>query len=98
MNENTFNILTSPIVKASLILKNATSNEWGILNPILLKGELGIENDTKLIKIGDGINHYNDLEYINIPENQLKQLVSNEFFKIINSDEGNFIIFGGNID
>ena len=61
MNENEF----SPVVRASLILKNTDSNEWKELNPILLKGELGIENDTKLIKVGDGINHYNDLNYIN---------------------------------
>ena len=98
MSDNTINILSSPIVKASLILKNASSNEWELLNPILLKGELGIENDTKLIKIGDGINHYNDLEYINIPADQLEPLVNSAFLKIINPDEGDFIISGGNID
>lgn len=98
MSDNTINILSSPIVKASLILKNASSNEWELLNPILLKGELGIENDTKLIKIGDGINHYNDLEYINIPVSQLEPLVNSAFLKIINSDEGDLIISGGSID
>ena len=98
MSDNTINILSSPVVKASLILKNASSNEWKSLNPILLKGELGIENDTKLIKIGDGVNHYNDLEYINIPTSQLEPLVNSAFLKIIYPDEGDLIISGGSID
>lgn len=41
-----------------------TSDNWGINNPILLNGEIGIESDTKFIKIGDGITAWNSLEYI----------------------------------
>jgi hypothetical protein len=50
------------------------------------------------MKIGDGFNYYNDLEYINIPLEQLDQLVLSSFLKIVNPDEGELIIFGGNID
>ena len=98
MNENDINKLISPTVKALLVIKNANSEQWSSINPILLKGELGVENDTKLMKIGDGFNYYNDLEYINTPIEQLDQLVLNSFLKIINPDEGDLIVFGGNID
>jgi len=44
-------------------LRNDTAAAWTSANPILAEGEIGIENDTKLIKVGDGINNWNDLEY-----------------------------------
>jgi hypothetical protein len=44
-------------------LRNDTAEAWTSANPILAQGEIGIENDTKLIKVGDGINNWNDLEY-----------------------------------
>lgn len=36
---------------------------WKTLNPVLLKGELGIEAGTLRIKIGDGAHAWNDLPY-----------------------------------
>ena len=33
-------------------------------NPILLKGQLGVESDTTYMKLGDGVTAWNDLEYI----------------------------------
>ncbi len=36
---------------------------WTSQNPILLEGEFGIEKDTKLFKIGDGVTSWADLEY-----------------------------------
>jgi hypothetical protein len=39
------------------------SNYWYELNPILGKGEIGIESDTGLIKIGNGATNWNDLDY-----------------------------------
>ncbi len=52
-------------VKATLILRNDTSAEWAEKNPILALGEIGAENDTGLLKLGDGIHNFNDLNYIN---------------------------------
>lgn len=40
-----------------------TAANWSIADPILLKGEIGIESDTKLIKIGNGIDTWNMLSY-----------------------------------
>src|SRR5207237_5722463 len=39
-------------------------------SPILDEGEAGVELDTGLMKIGDGINHWNALPY-DVPEIQL---------------------------
>lgn len=44
-------------------LRNDTAITWASANPILAQGEVGIENDTKLIKVGDGVNNWNDLDY-----------------------------------
>lgn len=52
-------------VKATLILRNDTAAEWYSKNPILALGEIGAENDTGLLKLGDGIHNFNSLEYIN---------------------------------
>lgn len=42
-----------------------TANNWKTYNPVLLAGEIGIESDTKLVKIGDGTSNWNSLSYIN---------------------------------
>jgi len=52
-------------VKATLILRNDTASEWFSKNPILALGEIGAENDTGLLKLGDGLHRFNDLDYIN---------------------------------
>lgn len=44
-------------------LRRGTSTQWSEANPILAQGEFVTELDTKRQKIGDGINHYNDLDY-----------------------------------
>ncbi len=44
-------------------LRNDTASAWTSANPVLAEGEIGIETDTRLIKLGDGINNWNDLEY-----------------------------------
>ena len=52
-------------VNATLILRNDTSTNWTTVNPVLAKGEIGAEINTGLLKLGDGVTHYNDLAYIN---------------------------------
>ena len=44
-------------------LRNDTASAWTAANPILAEGEIGIENDTKFIKVGDGTTAWNNLEY-----------------------------------
>lgn len=54
--------------------KYDTSTNWKNNNPILLSGEIGIESDTKKIKVGDGVNEWNNLDYVSVdlPENIVK--------------------------
>lgn len=55
-----------------------TKKEWEDSNLILLKGELAIESDTSMIKIGDGRSYYSDLPYILIGKVGLKDLTQEE--------------------
>jgi len=52
-------------VNARLILRNDFQDVWISRNPVLAKGEIGAEIDTGLLKLGDGLSPYNDLDYIN---------------------------------
>jgi hypothetical protein len=36
-------------------LKNGTRANWTSINPVLAKGELGLESDTAHFKFGDGV-------------------------------------------
>jgi hypothetical protein len=45
--------------------RRGTAAEWTAANPILADGELGIETDTSLMKIGDGVTLWSALAYAN---------------------------------
>lgn len=53
------------MLKARIQLKKDTSEAWRINNPVLLDGEAGYELDTNLMKVGDGIHRWLELEYTN---------------------------------
>ena len=44
-------------------LRRDTSANWVTANPILAAGETGFETDTRMIKLGDGATHWNNLPY-----------------------------------
>jgi hypothetical protein len=44
-------------------LRRGFALSWVSVNPILADGEIGLERDTGLFKVGDAINHWNDLDY-----------------------------------
>ena len=43
--------------------RRGTANEWETVDPILAVAEMGIETDTNLFKIGNGINTWTELDY-----------------------------------
>ena len=43
--------------------RRGTASQWTTANPILAAGEIGFETDNNKFKIGDGINHWDDLDY-----------------------------------
>ena len=53
------------MLKARIRFKKDTSEAWRINNPVLLDGEAGYESDTNLMKVGDGIHRWLELDYTN---------------------------------
>lgn len=51
-------------LNVKLITRNDTSTQWESVNPTLLKGELGYDSNSKMLKIGDGATAWNDLDFI----------------------------------
>lgn len=43
-----------------------TQSQWETQNPVLLLNELGYESDTGRYKKGDGVKHWNELDYFSI--------------------------------
>jgi hypothetical protein len=44
-------------------LRRGTAAAWTAANPTLADGEMGIESDTDLFKVGDGTTAWNSLSY-----------------------------------
>lgn len=55
--------MANKTLNVTLLLRNDPAATWATNNPTLAKGELGIENDTRKFKIGDGITAWNNLKY-----------------------------------
>lgn len=55
--------MASNTLTARIQIRNDTAANWTQQNPILLKGEIGIEIDSKKFKFGDGVSNWNDLQY-----------------------------------
>ena len=62
-------------------IRRDSSLKWSTNNPVLLQGEFGYETDTDCLKIGDGINPWNDLEYL-VCENETFNIFSNGSFVV----------------
>lgn len=56
-------------------LRNDTAENWNTQNPVLLKGEMGVETDTGKIKIGNGTDHWKDLKYSGVDEDTIKGII-----------------------
>lgn len=55
-----------------------TKARWAEVNPVLMEGEVGLEIDTKNIKMGDGVHAWNELEYCVGIENITSELGDSE--------------------
>ena len=51
-------------IKTRILLRNDVAAAWTAANPVLMKGEIGIETDTNKFKIGDGITAWSALSYV----------------------------------
>lgn len=59
--------MANQTLKTRIVLRNDTVAKWSSSNPVLLKGEMGVESDTGKFKFGDGVTAWNDLPYA-VPE------------------------------
>lgn len=55
--------MATKTLNTKIQLRNGTAAEWTTKDPILLKGEMGIEIDTHKIKVGDGKTAWSALAY-----------------------------------
>lgn len=61
-------------VLATLQIRHDEHDDWITRNPVLAQGEYGLETDTFLIKIGDGVRNWLHLPYLNkLDETYFKQ-------------------------
>ena len=58
-------------------LRNDTAENWTTKNPLLLQGEMGVEIDTKKIKIGNGTDRWTALEYSGVDKDTIKGIIDN---------------------
>jgi hypothetical protein len=56
-------VTTPTTVNVRLKLRSDTAANWTSANPTLLSGELGLETDTKKLKVGNGSTAWNSLAY-----------------------------------
>ena len=63
-------------LKVRLVLCAKTAETWATDTTVLLKGELGIESDTRKVKIGNGTNVFKDLPYATITPEEVQSLIS----------------------
>lgn len=76
------------VAQVVMKIKHGSAADWATKNPILAAGELGAEINTGLIKLGDGVHNYNDLNYINAPTSTgLKRAIVDELPSPENADE-----------
>lgn len=55
--------MANTTLNVKIQIRNDTKNNWNTQNPVLLKGEMGVETDTRKFKFGDGVNDWATLEY-----------------------------------
>lgn len=69
--------------KTKILLRNDIAANWTSIDPVLGKGEIGIEIDTGLLKIGDGVKTWSNLNYFKgdlsnyYTKSQVEELINN---------------------
>jgi hypothetical protein len=55
--------MTAILYQGTIQFRRGSAAAWAAANPVLLQGEMGVELDTHLFKIGDGVTAYSGLSY-----------------------------------
>lgn len=70
-------IISNKTLNVQISLRNDTAANWKSKNPVLTDGELGIETDTHLIKVGDGTTAWSNLSYIGTTNSEHANVATN---------------------
>lgn len=68
--------MATKTLKTKIIMRNDTAENWRIKNPILDKGEIGVESDTNKFKIGGNATAWNDLGYAGADEAVIENIIA----------------------
>ena len=68
--------MATKTLNTKIQLRNGTAAEWTAKNPVLLKGEMGIETDTHKIKVGDGSTQWSELAYCGVDTNDILNVIN----------------------
>lgn len=63
-------------IKTSIQLRNDLAATWNSKNPVLKKGEIGIEIDTRKMKVGDGTTAWEALSYMGADANDILAVIN----------------------
>lgn len=50
-------------IKTHFLIRNDSAANWANTDPVLMKGEMAVESDTRKFKFGDGIHKFTELDY-----------------------------------
>ena len=67
--------MANKLLNIRIQLRNDTAENWTNANPLLLKGEMGVETDTGKTKIGNGTARWKDLKYSGVDEDTIKGII-----------------------
>lgn len=70
-----------------ILVRRDTAENWESVNPALRQGEIGMDLTNKRMKVGDGFNNWQDLDYID-----------EAGLDTIRAEYGNEVTFGLNYD
>ena len=65
-------------IKTRILMRRDSSENWAESNPILAQGEIGYDITTKKCKIGDGVNHWNDLPFFALQGDEFAEMINYE--------------------
>jgi len=83
----------------NILLRRGTAAEWTASNPTLLEGEVGVETDSKKLKVGDGLTVWASLPYITLTPTAAASLYATianpSFTGTVTLDTGVTLVFEG---
>ena len=68
--------MVTKTLSTRIVMRNDTAENWTTKNPVLLKGEFGVETDTNKFKIGDGNKAWADLDYAGADEAAIENIIA----------------------